>query len=313
MQFIIMHLENKIGEVMTINEIINKSDEIIDYMDGSYMSIHPSGKKKRSFARFNLIPCEVCGELQAYYCRYKRAKKACSTECKRIVAQAKEKPIMYNGKLYTIEDVPNFIKTKYHNPIRRFVNKTKWEDEHLDRSGGKKSPENLIPRKTQEEKDEYNRTRQIEYRKNNPEKVRKWSRDAYLRNPLIVRVRNLMRTISRQMDQEMVTKFKDGINIVKTVKHLKTQALKIMKELNYKSIRQVFDSHHIDHIIPKSKYDLTIPSEFAKANHHLNLRLITAFENLSKGDKIRPKDIDVIKAIPRYIWPKGFKLEDYMV
>ena len=104
----------------------------------------------------------------------------------------------------------------------------------------------------------------------------------------------------------MVTKFKDGVDIVKAVKHLETQAIDIMKELGYKSIKEVLDTHHIDHIVPKSLYDLTIPSEFAKANHHLNLRLITAFENLSKGPRIRPEDIEAIKSVPIEIYPMGF-------
>tara|TARA_R110000824_G_scaffold110418_2_gene258421 strand:- start:20093 stop:21019 length:927 start_codon:yes stop_codon:yes gene_type:complete len=280
---------------------------IKDNMDGSYTFTKQS-KKRKEYIKFNLIPCQVCDELQVIYHRYRnKSKKPCSRECKRIYAQAQETPIRYNHKLYTIDDVPNYIKNKYHNPIRRFVNKTKWEDEHLDRPGGKKSPENLIPRKTQEEKDEYNRARQIEYRTKNPEKCRQWAKDYVQRNPLIVRVRNLTRTISRQMlDQEMVTKFKDGVDIVKAVKHLETQAIDIMKELGYKSIKEVLDTHHIDHIVPKSLYDLTIPSEFAKANHHLNLRLITAFENLSKGPRIRPEDIEAIKSVPIEIYPMGF-------
>ena len=298
---------------MKIQEIIDKSfSPILDNMDGSYTFIKESVKRKE-YIRFNLIPCEICAELQVVYWRYRnQTKKPCSRECKRIYAQAQEKPIRYKGKLYTIDDVPDFIKSKYHNPIRRFVNKTKWEDEHLDRPGGKKSPENLIPRKTQEEKDEYNRKRFRKYRAKNPEKVRKYARDSYRRNPMLIRLRNLMRTLGRQVkNQNMVTKFKDGVDVVSGVKHLEGQAKLICKKQGYKSIDEVFKTHEIDHIIPKSLYDINDSVEFANANHHLNLRLITQFENRSKGDRIRPKDLEIIKTLPKNIYPKGMSLQQF--
>jgi hypothetical protein len=42
----------------------------------------------------------------------------------------------------------------------------------------------------------------------------------------------------------------------------------------------------VDHIVPISSFDLKDPEQFAKANHHTNLRALWHIDNLIKGAKI---------------------------
>jgi hypothetical protein len=37
-----------------------------------------------------------------------------------------------------------------------------------------------------------------------------------------------------------------------------------------------------------------------------------AEENISKGGRIRPQDIEIIKTLPKSIYPKGFDIKQYI-
>jgi hypothetical protein len=48
--------------------------------------------------------------------------------------------------------------------------------------------------------------------------------------------------------------------------------------------------YQIDHIKPKSKFDFSIPQEFAKCCHHTNLQIVDKHENLHKNNKWSEND-----------------------
>ena len=64
-------------------------------------------------------------------------------------------------------------------------------------------------------------------------------------------------------------------------------------------------NYHIDHTIPTSLYNLNIKSEIAKCFDPLNLRWLPAEENMSRGNRIRPEDLEIIKTLPKEIYPKS--------
>ena len=95
----------------------------------------------------------------------------------------------------------------------------------------------------------------------------------------------------------------------KTIKEIREHLVKLANKLGYEdcySIKQA--GYDVDHIIPKYVYDLDDESEMLKCNSIHNLRWLTSFENRSKGCKIRPQDLEIIKTLPKEIYPIGFDL-----
>ena len=78
-------------------------------------------------------------------------------------------------------------------------------------------------------------------------------------------------------------------------------SVKEMREMNY----------HIDHIIPISLYNLKDKKDVARCFNSLNLRWLSAEENTSKGNRIRPQDLKVIKTLPENIYTKGKSLKQF--
>ena len=73
-----------------------------------------------------------------------------------------------------------------------------------------------------------------------------------------------------------------------------------------KSIKEMkYLGYHIDHIIPISLYDTNDPKELSKCFNPINLRWLSSKENISKGNRIRPQDLEIIKTLPKNIYPKG--------
>jgi len=75
-----------------------------------------------------------------------------------------------------------------------------------------------------------------------------------------------------------------GCDINKLKQHIENQFVVGMTWDNYGSV------WHIDHIIPIDSYDMSIEKEQLKCFHYSNLQPLLAFENLSKGCRV--KDID---------------------
>ena len=73
------------------------------------------------------------------------------------------------------------------------------------------------------------------------------------------------------------------------------------------TISELFEkNYHIDHIIPMASYNLNDDVEVKKCCNFLNHRWLMGNENSKKGDKIRPQDLEIIKTLPKNIYPKGF-------
>lgn len=69
------------------------------------------------------------------------------------------------------------------------------------------------------------------------------------------------------------------------------------------SYKEVKKTHQVDHIIPMYYYKL---EELNKSFNLLNLRWLLTKENLSRGNKLRPEDIKIIKTLPKEIYPKSW-------
>lgn len=54
------------------------------------------------------------------------------------------------------------------------------------------------------------------------------------------------------------------------------------------------DKWHVDHILPVSSFDLSVPEQFFKAFHFLNLQPLWETENLSKGRKVLRASPDAV-------------------
>ncbi len=61
---------------------------------------------------------------------------------------------------------------------------------------------------------------------------------------------------------------------------------------------------HVDHIIPCSSWDLTIPSEVRMCFHYLNLQPMWGSENTAKKDKFNPKDKKLYIEKYKKLYPK---------
>ena len=131
-------------------------------------------------------------------------------------------------------------------------------------------------------------------------KVQHYKENYYKDNQILWRIRAFMRNIHLN---SKITKNKSweeyGIDICLIKDHLVKQAEPLG---GYDKIRK---NYHIDHIIPISAYNLNDINEIKKCNHTSNLRWLPAEENMSKGNRIRPQDLEIIKTLPKEIYPKG--------
>lgn len=90
-----------------------------------------------------------------------------------------------------------------------------------------------------------------------------------------------------------------GVKFEDYISHLKKDPLWVDYENKTQDL-------HVDHIIPCASYDWTNPEEIKKCWHPRNLRLLPAFENIIKSNKL---DLSLIKKYDLYdLLPAGVKI-----
>ena len=248
---------------------------------------------------------------------------------------------VYRGKIYTIEDVPAYMYKLRPNCkdilrawIKKMSNGVKYHyanREKISIYSKKHYKENAkrINEQTMEyywANKEHLNQKQREYNERYVEKniaYRKWYRETHKEEAREYRKEYHKRHPERKMISQIIhDSFKyAGIHKWDTTANMgfDREGIKLClrehaKSLGFKGIRDIKSTglYHVDHIIPKSRYNLKNHKEMLKCNSPLNLRWLPAKENISKGNRIRPEDVELIKQI-KHIWPKGFKLEDHMV
>jgi hypothetical protein len=124
--------------------------------------------------------------------------------------------------------------------------------------------------------------RQLEYIKNNRDKVNKRHNDKY-HSDIHYKIKH---NLKRRMNNAIKGCFKDcstikllGCDLDTIKKHLESKFSKGMNWGNY-------GEWHIDHVIPCASFDLTDPEEQRKCFHYTNLQPLWAEDNLRKSDKI---------------------------
>lgn len=76
-----------------------------------------------------------------------------------------------------------------------------------------------------------------------------------------------------------------GCSIETLKEHLQRTAISngyLMFDINNYST----NDYHMDHITPCAKFDLSIPEEQERCFHYTNLQILSAKENLIKGDRV---------------------------
>lgn len=132
---------------------------------------------------------------------------------------------------------------------------------------------------------------------------RKWSK-----NPIYKIKRSLRACLTNALNlysaKGKILSSRDyGINYKECIKHLEKEADK----LGYTLVEIKSLKYQIDHVIAMSLYDLNDPEDISRCWNIANLRWLPAKENISKGNRLRPEDIEVIKTLPKEIYPKSWK------
>ena len=115
-------------------------------------------------------------------------------------------------------------------------------------------------------------------------------------------LRNLFRdAMNTYGDGKKMISKKYGIDYEKCYIKLNNDA----KQMGY-TIQELRDKKfHIDHIIPITMYDLKDYEDVENCWNPLNLRWLSQHDNCAKGGRVRPEDLEIIKTLPKNIYPKG--------
>ena len=77
------------------------------------------------------------------------------------------------------------------------------------------------------------------------------------------------------------------------------------KEVHGKTLEDMREEgYHVDHIIPVSFFDLENPEEVRRCYHPSNLRWLPGRENMSRSNRFREEDLEVLVSIPMAVFPE---------
>jgi hypothetical protein len=183
---------------------------------------------------------------------------------------------------------------KETKPLDEFYNNPYTKDKKIGKCKKCSSQYDKDKRKTPERQ-----ARDIAYRQENKEKIRlrakqylqdnKDKKNAYRREyrkrPQVKAQRQASKTIYTLINREHTNLELIGCSFKEFVTHIESLWKEGMSWDNYG-----FYGWHLDHIRPKSSFDLTNPEEQKKCFHYSNIQPLWAQENLSKGSKYTPTD-----------------------
>ena len=282
--------------------------------------------------------CKACSEPDIVMGKKQEnmADSYCNKKCKFNYTHPKLEPIEYNGKLYTLEDC-NATGMKRLNPIQTHITQLKGTErrskdlEYMEKDRAKRAKNARKKRKlnplTEEERLLVNKRNNDAYHRN-PQKHMKRQKEREL-NFTPKQIANKRKVKNKWAQQDRINNYGRYLvqaminHVIKCssagkikpiskygfkVKEIREHLVKLANEMGYKdcySIKQA--GYDVDHIIPKHAYDLDKESEMLKCNSIHNLRWLDSKENRSKGAKIRPQDLEIIKNITSKIYPDNFK------
>lgn len=315
--------------------IITGKYSIRDMMNGTLMMRYYAGpSKKWTWMIVSIKHCLECSEpiFVMGASKQQHSDSFCNSKCKMPYAHRKLEPIKYNGKVYTLKDCNNDELSNYLNPILIHVNrikafKIKMQDpEYVAKkriSDNKKAKRHRRLNPLSEKKRlELNKKNNQNYHKNKearllqqkeakanwtPErkahanKVKNdWSKQDRINNPMKYRVKSVIASVFARFRKKKVNRTVSyGINVKAIGDYLSKLA-----EDSGKTFKWMHENNYdIDHIIPVSSYDHKNKDDFINCNSHFNLRWLSSFENRSRGDKLRSQDIEIIKTLPKKIYP----------
>tara|TARA_R110002096_G_C14535979_1_gene718099 strand:+ start:321 stop:1400 length:1080 start_codon:yes stop_codon:yes gene_type:complete len=260
----------------------------------------------------------------------------CNSKCKLPYFHRRLEPIEYNGKIYTLKDCNAYELSRYLNPILSRITNIKGREKRM------KDPEYVAKQRitankrakkyrdlnplSEEQRIIVNKNNNKRYHENSekilaqakeakanwtPErkahasKVKnEWGRQDRIDNPMRYRIKSVIQSVFSRFGKKKVNRTVSyGIDVKAIANYLSNLA-----EDEGKTFKWMHENNYdIDHIIPVSHYDPDNKDDFRNCNSHFNLRWLSSFENRSRGDSLRPEDIEVIKTLPKEIYPKSWK------